>query len=240
MMSTSKAAIALAAVVWFGGTALADNFAEPVWADAPLAVWAEWQHDQQQLPAGSPFDVYALNWGDGGPETNESISTTPSMPGGAPPWPVVRLEQLSDFTQLPEGWQSTKDAALHFNVNNWVDDKPMKKLRIQFTYRDPLDTGKSPYVELIEILDPALPGGSGNGSVDPGNPNPVHVQSTNPVGYVYEDWVAFPNPDWEIIKVIVPQGVVLQQTYINTISPEPASLSLLAIGGLVALRRRRA
>jgi len=48
-----------------------------------------------------------------------------------------------------------------------------------------------------------------------------------------------PNPDWE--KVFITGAVNVDQMVIDTICvPEPASMAMLAIGGLALLRRRRA
>jgi len=57
--------------------------------------------------------------------------------------------------------------------------------------------------------------------------------------HFYEDWIIVPNPDWEDIYFSLPQGVIVEQVIIDTISPEPGTVSLLMIGAMAVLRRRR-
>ena len=63
--------------------------------------------------------------------------------------------------------------------------------------------------------------------------------------HFYSDIWMEPNPDWEQIVVTVPLGTVIVEVVVDSVSsPEPATLSLLAFGGLAIggwtlIRRRR-
>jgi len=156
---------------------------------------------------------------------------------------VAAVDGVEDFEAVAEGWKSlSDDATLHYNLPNYIDNVPSKLIRVEFTYLDPDNTGKTPFIRWIEFFDPTIPGGMD--SFDPVQGNAVTTvwQTPSPPGMkgqIYEDWILMPNPDWEIITVAVPSGIILQETFIHTISPEPATLGLLVLGGMGLLRRRR-
>jgi len=56
----------------------------------------------------------------------------------------------------------------------------------------------------------------------------------------YQDWIIQPNPSWELIVINVPQGCVLDEVVVDTVSlPTPGAIALLALGGMCATVRRR-
>ncbi len=138
----------------------------------------------------------------------------------------------------PEGGgihNTLTDASFTADVLNWVDHLPEKLLRVQVTYSFGFLGGSPPSISNV----------SGFGPISGDDPHVRylnnHVNGTAPQGeYFYEDWTILPNPDWEQIVFYVPQGTVIEQIVIDTVSiPEPATMSLLALGGMAALRRRR-
>ncbi|MCP4591430.1 MAG: PEP-CTERM sorting domain-containing protein [bacterium] len=115
---------------------------------------------------------------------------------------------------------------------NFIDPLPLKLMRIQMGF-DGEVSGDLIAIDLL-IGDP-LPtswnvvGGSGPGD---GHWHYIDVEIT-------------PNPDWEEITIFGNSGANLipgnfLALEIDTVSlPEPASLSLLTLGGLALVRRRR-
>jgi hypothetical protein len=219
-------------------SANAEDFAPPSWANKPLTVWADWDYLGTPLPQPPSNDNWATNWGNAGPGPNDE-----QLWAGLQQ-PVAAVLQVDDFEAVEDGWKSlSDDAMLHYNLPNYIDMEPFKWVRVEFTYLDPDATGKTPFVNFIEFFDPTLP--SDMDSFDPEEAQATMTVWQTPSlpdmkGQIYEDWILVPNPDWEIIAVTVPSGIVLQETFIHTISiPEPATLGLLALGGLALIRRRR-
>lgn len=138
------------------------------------------------------------------------------------------------------GALGTGGGTLNFRVGNWIDTEPLKIIRMQMTY-DPGPAGLAPAITNVIPFD----------ANDP-------ITSVAPVGLVdtpiagdpsgrrhlLETWEIKPNPDFESIQVFVPEGVVVDQVVIDTIStvPEPGSVALLMMGvaGAVVTVRRRA
>ena len=112
-----------------------------------------------------------------------------------------------------------RSAEFATNVVNWIDWRPLKLLRVQVTYFDPSMLGLQPTIIGVSGISTAAP----NGSLPPGDEDlmtpgvPVGGMPLPP-GYFYEDWIIEPNPDWEQIAFAVPQGVIIEQIVIDTIS----------------------
>jgi hypothetical protein len=118
-------------------------------------------------------------------------------------------------------------------IPNWIDFEPLKLMLVQVTFVG--SPTNPPYIV-------------GVGGVD-NLPVPVVAYPEPPVIHpiplrigVYglaQRFRLYPNPDWEEMIVVVPDGVVIDQIVVDTISiPEPASLAMLALGGLAILSRR--
>lgn len=214
--------------------ALADDLAPPTWPRLGLPNYttaAEWEFFG---PAGgSPYIAdgveVPLIVGDG------ITGLTDVPPQVLPDNDIAWVPYDGDGGYLG-GANGISFGTLNFRIANWIDTEPLKIIHAQFTY-DPGPAGLSPFIEYIIATDP-LP-------ID----SVLHTSTTDapipgdPLGrwHRVETWEIKPNPDFESIQVIVPEGVLVDQAVIDTIStvPEPSALSLLALGALTVTRRRK-
>lgn len=178
-----------------------DDLNPPPYRGQPLSVHAHWLSD----PSSGALALNQFSWVD---DSDPSTYLHPLIPGVAPGF-------NNDY---------------RFELPNFVDELPLKLLRLQLTWTGTTQPPLSLFSHGLDI-----------GQVIPG----VITYSSNPLvftqpdgGYQYFDIEFRPNPDLEYVFVTVPADAVLSQVVIDTISvPEPATLALLAAGGLV-LRRR--
>jgi len=207
---------AVAAIGFWAAPAPADDWSPPPWRGQPLSVRAEWEF------SGPPSNWYYIlpeqfqSWGDGvHPLMSDWLTHAEvnSYPGWV--W-----ESGDGDGQV----KSINGDTIAFKVANFIDEMPMKLVQIQITWTGPGG-------------QPSVIGVTGN---EQGIPVPGTIVSQPNLGsHTVETWQIIPNPDWEMIVIHVPAGQALDQVVIDTISPEPATLSLLALGGLALVRRRR-
>jgi hypothetical protein len=117
-------------------------------------------------------------------------------------------------------------------IPNFIDQEPIKYLRMQLTWTG---TAQLP----LNILSNAFDAGNPVAGILTGT-SPVVI---TPVGYYqYYDFQYQPNPDFEEIHIHLPPDASITQVVVDSVStiPEPATMSLLALGGLALLRRKRA
>jgi hypothetical protein len=110
-----------------------------------------------------------------------------------------------------------------FQLPNWIDQMPEKYMRLQLTWQG---TAQPPLNVVSNGLD--------NGITVPGGIAAVSPIYTMLTGYYqYFDFIFKPNPDSERIGVQLPPDGHLTQVVVDTVStPEPATMGLLALGGL--------
>ncbi len=135
---------------------------------------------------------------------------------------------LSSFP--PMDYVVREASSYEFALPNWIDEMPIKFMRLQLTWIG----------DATEPKEIPISGVEGTFSV-PGNIVYTSPVQPTPVGfYQYYDIEFKPNPDFERWLVILPDNNFLTQAVADTIStvPEPATLALFGLGGLLVTRRR--
>lgn len=205
--------------------AIADDFAPPDWRGDPLSYFAEWEFVSSFKT--SP-DLESSMGGDQG-EYLYPLAGGTHIDVDGEGWGWVDLGEGDGGISCPG-----RPASFAINTINWVDELPEKLIRVQITFE-----GVAPAVLHAQgFTDPDEHGGSGP-LIDHGQfpAGPAVIFDEN---HFYQDIVLFPNPDWEQIVVNVPDGAIVDEIIVDTISiPEPATLGLLSLAALAFVRRRR-
>lgn len=210
--------VACAAACLAAPAVLADDLFPPPWRGDPGTTFQHWTFD------APPLDPYMIP-----PDFNGNPFGEPYIVdswGGSGYW----------YDQF-EGRQGVE----HFWWDFWIDlpndptPRDWKDILIQFTYYedDPVtwDHG-TPVID--DVFIPA-------GWYDAWMLQEFSLGG----GWYYSQWYIHiePNPDFESIHIIASDGfseLTFDQIVIDTICiPTPASLGLLGLGGLLAVRRRR-
>ena len=196
---------AIAVIVALSGpVTLGDDLNPPDYRGDPLSVHAHWN-----VIPGTPFlELTDFSWQD---DADPGTTLHPLRP--------------------PDPVEPTGDKDYQFDLPNWIDEMPVKYMRLQLTWMFIPD---EPTIDI-----------SGVDGIDP---VPGNIVFTSPVEnvapetyYQYYDIEFYPNPDVERWTVFLPDSAELVQTVADTVStiPEPATLSVLGLGSLVLLRRRK-
>lgn len=120
-----------------------------------------------------------------------------------------------------------------FQLPNFVDEMPIKFLRVQLTWTG---TTQPPINIFSDALEP--------GQLVPG----ITTFASNPLvftqpdgGYQYFDIEFHPNPDFERVHVHLPPDGQLTQVVIDTVStvPEPAMAGVMVVGCLAMWGKRK-
>ncbi len=213
----------------FAAPVVADDLFPPDFRGQPLSYEAHWDAFQNGNFGGFYTD-YENSVDDSDPNTtlHNGFSTH------------LDFDPSDGWAMAPEGggfYNPLTAATFVANVVNWIDEEPWKLLRIQVTYVDTLSNGPPIITDALGYDVPV--GGPYVGGLF-GEFGPIVLGLDPLTEYYYEDWFIEPNPDWEQIQFILPMGTIVEQIVIDTVSvPEPATMSLLALGGLAVLRRRR-
>ena len=198
----------------------ADDFYPPEWRGGPLSVEAEWDFDSP--PANwyyIPPDYFNAVGGSGNEYLYSGFGTHAEV-------------------GYPTSWMCSGGDYLTFAMQNWVDMEPWKDVRIQITgiWQD-ITTLDPMLNELIFSIDVV------GSPVENWMMTDAQIFAYDMTGWfqAYIDLRIWPNPDWEKIAAFIPEGLIIDQVYIDTISiiPEPATIALLCLGGLM-LRRKKA
>jgi hypothetical protein len=140
-------------------------------------------------------------------------------PGPEPPWDRWLEDDEGAFGVIP------LSGSIDVTVDNHWQPREKKIVWVQITWR-PQDAGEEPIFEAF----------------DPQPPCPPTIVEEIRLDDMWREttytWELYPNPEWE--KFIVSGTINIDELVIDTwCVPEPATMALLALGGLVMLKRRR-
>ena len=150
--------------------------------------------------------------------------------------------------QDPVTWQWFSDVPgpMHAPVTAWQALYENIPMSFEIPNQPVPNDIKYVFVQVTSTLAPitvnvmgAGPGASyRTGTWDTGLPPTQHP---NEEWYTYTHGLTIePNPEIEYVDIYFPAGAYVEQVVIDTICiPEPATLALLAVGGMMALARRR-
>lgn len=217
----------------FATTALADDLNPPTYRGQPRSTSAEWdfltnQPSPQIQPDGTTVPLVV---GDFKAQLDAAFPASAPHPSGATFGSIAWTDAQSNGGYL--GSAGGNPPVLAFNVPNWIDNEPLKLLRLQITY-----SGPTPGTSVQGFL--GVPGSS-DAVVEDAGPLLPQTSPSLPEGmnYVFQDWTMQPNPDWEQVVIFLQPGTFIDQVVIDSISlPEPAAFAALASVSLL-LRRRR-
>lgn len=187
-------------------TAYGDDLNPPPYRGDPLSVFAEWQ----LLPGTTILNLTQSNWVD----DNDPTTTLHPAPFSNPVQP-----------NSPSNYQ--------FQLPNWIDNLPVKYMRVQLTWLNNLNPPNSLLSQALDGVNPVW------GSIT--YVSPLQVDAAGIKAYQYFDLIFKPNPDYERVLVQMKDTSVLSQVVIDTVStvPEPATMALLGLGALTLIHRRR-
>ena len=201
-----------------------DDLKPPRYRGGPLSTSAEWDFLTAQPRTNIQPDgtTVPLVIGDAAPLLNAAFPVGAPHPSGAT-FGDIEWSSSSNggYRGGPKG-----DGGLVFNVPNWIDTEPEKRLRLQVTY-----VGGAPPTAVFGFL--GVPGSSDSVTETLAR----RVSDTDPMlppnsAYFYEDWLLYPNPDWEQVVIFVPTGTFVDQVVIDTISGPLTGPFLLFADGL--------
>jgi hypothetical protein len=216
--------------------AIADDLNPPGYRGLPRSTSAEWDFLTDQptnniQPDGTSVPLVV---GDTQPQLDAAFTGDPHPSGNRFGGPSVAWTGAISNGGYQATGPSSVDRGLVFNVPNWIDEEPLKRLRIQVTYQGP-----APTTDVIGAL--GIPGSSDN-VVEQFVTRVTDTSPSLPAGmsYFYDDWTCRPNPDWEQVVIYMSDGTFVDQVVIDSVSfvPEPSFLAMV-VSGLAGLALRR-
>ena len=196
---------------------LRDDIVQPPWQRfQPFTTFQEWEF---------------LDPGDIGPDGDlDPFNPNTHFPNIAKPGPDVVWSATLPGTNLSGIYTGTGDdgSYIDFCIPNWIDQEPLKLMWIQIN--GIWDVSSPPIVSgILGVKD-------GNDVLGA----QLDSDETFPGFHRVEVWDIEPNPDWETIRIFLPEGSIVNQVVIDTISfPTPGAVSAFGLAGLALARRRR-
>ena len=220
-------AVPLAVVVCFACAARADYFDPPDWSSNPYFTHQQWEFSTSQSPV--PAEPGYVN-----PNGEPS-----ALVSGDAIWiddPSAYVPTARRGMWVVGGFDVPTSASVELTVPN-APLLPEKLVWFQITYFLAGAPGASYDTDLV-------PSGSEVVTVVPGSEVAYGVPGESGWFYYEKMWSIQPQPAGEVITATInlPAGAVLamDEVAVDTICiPEPATMSVLALGGLAVLRRRK-
>ena len=213
----------LTAVILFALVTSSSAFGEDVWQGPPPGTWTRgdpgstWQHWT------FVDSVYPGAY----PQQNEYGE--PYFEFELPPaWDHVTVS--GPHGDSVSAWSGLHGGTMIFHIPNRPEPDEIKYIFVQVT------STKAP--TNVTAKGFGLSGAYTSGTWDTGL---EHLQHPNDEWYTYNFGLTIePNPEFEDVAIVFPFDVFVDQVVIDTICiPEPTTLALLAMGGTMALVRRR-
>ena len=207
----------IAAIVCHGSVALADDLVAPPWRGDPGSTYQEWDFLTNSDPAAPEVDLNTYG------TASADISLGPLASGYWATYPPIVGGRIGVWDI------ATGDITLTIPNTDLTGPATWKEIWVQVTYYQDITT-----IPVVEVVGGSFLGGQTiTSEVIPAWGSYVVTQSM---------WRIEPNPTIEeiIISGDPVFGSMIDQIVVDTICiPEPATLSLLALGGLAVLVRRR-
>ena len=204
-------------------SAIADDIRPPDWRGWDKSTLQDWDYLTGDNPLGPDGD-----YGDQNPYGVPNCSITVSVDANGNPQGYWDAESSS----LRDGlWAGVLNA--NFDIQNNPDENLEKWVRVQVMYR-----------EVGPHLAPSSVNMTIDGVVFDGSLTETVTLFAHGFGWKLDVWdiAGAPNPMAENVDIVFPgaNGGLLDHVVIDTICiPEPATVMLLGVSGLVALLRRR-
>ncbi len=224
------------------GTAVADDFNPPSWRGLPNTLTVGYNFTTEaNLDNGHYYpewDFYQRNFT---PDPQQDIQdpVLDILPGPGAGWyeTVPGYDETSDPRDNdPIGWYNLS-GELWLDLPNTEDQTNHKEIWIQITYSPQDGAGENHNVPIIEVTSPTNPTKETTSTLVYETLYENFVEDEQVVYSVYH--IDLPvNPPYE--EIYIRGGIDVGQLVVDTwCTPEPASMGILAIGGLAVMVRRR-
>lgn len=235
-----KLVLCAMAVVLLGQAALADDYFDPWWQGHQ----DNWVHAEWNTWPGFPGPMAPDTASRGTGEFNTGWDPYASACGEY----VSSLDQGRTSVILMDTWKTSDHHSITVTLPNFIEPNPAKDVFIQITYWKEDNNPALPF-EIWNVWTgtmvgpPPEPLGEPTMSLVP-TPTLTHDHGNGWFTTAYMLHLN-PNPTWETVNMVFDRNSTsrylgVDQVVVDTYCfPEPATLALLACGGVAIVRRRR-